>query len=59
MDTEESKNDQEKMREFVDEYNAICAKYKLQIVASPTWIITNHGSYELTIQMSINKFEPK
>ena len=56
---DQTKTDQEKMQDFVNEYNALCGKHKLQIGAKPDWIMTNHGSYEMVVQLSVVKAEGK
>jgi len=57
MDIQTEKTGQERMQDFVNEYSALCKRYKYQINAQPRWIITNHGSYELTIQLSVKEVE--
>ena len=49
------KNDQEKMQDFVNEYNELCQKHGYQVAAAIIPVPTNHDTWELGIQMSINK----
>lgn len=49
------KTDQEKMQDFVNEYNALCQKHGYQVAGAIIPVSTNHGTWELGIQMSINK----
>ncbi len=38
---------------FADEYDKLCKQHGLQVVASPFWVVTNHGTFELTMQYSV------
>ena len=53
--TEQSLTEQQKITKFAEEYNTLCKQYGLQIVAQPTWVPTNHGSFEMTMQMTVVK----
>jgi len=48
-------DDKEKMQEFVDAYNEICEKFGFHIEASPKFVPTNHGSFEIGINVSIER----
>ena len=58
MDEQAVKTDQDKMQDFVNEYNALCKKHGYQVAAAIIPVSTNHGTWELGIQMSIVKLEP-
>lgn len=47
------KDEKTLMQEFANEYNALCEKHGFQISAVPTWVATNHGSFEMAISVSI------
>jgi hypothetical protein len=49
----------EKMQAFMIEYNMICDKYGCEIFAQPTWVSTNHGSFELSIKVFVDKSLPR
>ena len=57
--TDQVKTEQERMKEFVDDLNALYAKHGYQVAAAIIPVSTNHGTWELGIQMSIVKLEPK
>jgi hypothetical protein len=46
---------EEEQKAFIEEYNALCQKHGCKIVANPSFVPTNHGSYELTISMQLVK----
>ena len=50
-------DEQEILKEFSEKYNALCKEYGRQIIGVPTWVMTNHGTYELTIKMQLAKIE--
>ena len=49
------KTDQQKAQDFEVRYEQLCDELKMRVVASPVWVATNHGSFEMTVQMSIGK----
>jgi hypothetical protein len=49
------KSQQEIMQDFSNEYVALCQKYGCEIIAQPVWIATNHGTYELSLQLTVVK----
>ena len=51
----EPKSDKQKVDEFVKDYKALCERHKLRIVTQPVFVTTNHGSFELTLQTSVEK----
>ena len=59
MMDDQTKTEQEKMKEFVDELNALYAKHGYQIAGQLVWVSTNHNTYEAAVQLSVVKFEPK
>lgn len=40
-------------QDFHKEYEALCEKMGFQIVVNPTFVSTNHNSYEVALQVSI------
>jgi hypothetical protein len=48
-----------KAQAFAEEYKTICEKYGYEIFAQPAWVGTNHGSFELSINVFIGKSNPK
>ncbi len=40
-------------QQFIEEYNALCRLHGLQIAAQPNLVSTNHGSYEIVVQLMI------
>jgi hypothetical protein len=55
--SEGTMTEQEKANAFAQEYDALCGKYGLTIVPSPEWINTNHGSFELTVRLNVEKIK--
>ena len=51
--------EQQKITNFVEEYNELCKRHGLQISAQPAWIPTNHGSFEMAVQVVVVKMEQK
>jgi len=47
--------EQQKVANFVEDYNTLCKLHGLQIAASPAWAPTNHGSFEMTVQLTVVK----
>ena len=39
--------------EFAKAYQALCDKMGWRIVVSPTWVSTNHGSFEMVNQYTV------
>ena len=52
-----SNEEQTKIQNFVNEYNELCKKYGFQIVVQPLWIPTNHGSYEMSFKLNVDKIQ--
>lgn len=50
-----AKSDQELAKDFVKDYEALCEKHQLRIITTPTFVSTNHGSYEIALQTSVGK----
>lgn len=49
------KSQQELAQDFFKEYQVLCEKHQAQIVVTPGWRATNHGSFELVQQSSVGK----
>ena len=45
--------------EFATLYNKLVEDTGWKVVASPIWVPTNHGSFEMTIRMSVEKMPEK
>ena len=41
--------------DFVKEYQALCKKMGFQVVVTPVYVATNHGSFETVLQHSVGK----
>lgn len=52
-------SEEQKVQDFITEYNNLCKKHGYSITSQPAWLGTNHGSFEMTVQMSVNKLEQK
>lgn len=40
-------------QDFAQAYQELCEKYKFRIVVAPTWVSTNHNSFEMVNQYTI------
>lgn len=40
---------------FLDEYMALTRRHGYEITARPTWIGTNHSSFEMSIIVEVNR----
>jgi hypothetical protein len=49
----------DKIQEFTIAYKALCDKYGYEIAAQPVWVGTNHGSFELSINVFVSKLLPR
>jgi len=47
--------DQQKANLFIQEYQALCEKHGYRIVVNPVWKSTKHGSFEISIVISVQK----
>jgi hypothetical protein len=43
------------VEQFIEEYNALCARTGFKIIASPTFVETNHQTFEIGINIAIAK----
>ncbi len=46
-------------QDFFKEYQALCDKTGFQIVVNPTYVSTNHGSFETSLQVSVGAMPKK
>ena len=53
--SEEPKSESELAQDFVRDYQLLCEKYQFRIVVSPTWVATNHGSFEMVLQQTVGR----
>lgn len=53
------KTEQQELKEFWGKYQILCDEYQAQILVTPAWRATNHGSYELVQQTSVGKMPKK
>lgn len=51
--------EENKAEVFAREYEALCNKHGMRIVVSPTWVSTNHGSFEMVLQYQIGQLPKK
>ncbi|MFA5036406.1 MAG: hypothetical protein WC479_04450 [Candidatus Izemoplasmatales bacterium] len=49
----------EKVQAFTLAYKELCDKYGYEIAAQPVWVGTNHGSFELSINVFVSKLLPR
>lgn len=42
-------------KDFAERYQALVEETGYQVVAQPIWVATNHGTFEMTIQLTIGK----
>jgi len=45
--------------EFAKSYNELCEKMGWRVVVAPSWVGTNHGSFEMVLQYTIGKITEK
>jgi len=45
----------QKIQNFVSEYNELCKEYGFQLKAQPNFVPTNHGSFEISAQIVVAK----
>ena len=48
-----------KPEDFAKAYQELCDKMGYRIVVSPSWASTNHGSFEMVLQYTVNKLPTK
>ena len=54
--TGEQKEDfKQRATKFQQEFQALCQKYNCQMVVTPQFVGTNHGSFEIALQSSIGE----
>ncbi len=53
----EVKNETQLKDEFIKEYNTLCDKYLLKIVAFPKWLHDDKGQWMTFMGYSVEKFE--
>jgi len=51
----ETKTEEEKQKAFVTEYDELCQKHGYKIAPQPKFVPTNHGSFEIAIEMILIK----
>jgi len=51
--------EKEALELFAREYGELCQKYGIQIVGSPVWVPTNHGTFEIAVKLEAVRFEQK
>jgi len=51
-------SDEQKAKDFVKGYEALCEKYSLRIVTTPVWKVSQDtGDWRLVLQTSIGKLQ--
>jgi hypothetical protein len=53
--SEGTMTEQEKANAFAKEYDELCNKHGFVIVPVPTWVSTNHGSFELVLKLNAER----
>lgn len=56
---ETPKTEAQLAQSFVEDYQTLCEKHGFRIVVSPTWVATNHGSFEMTLQQTVGRLPQK
>jgi hypothetical protein len=51
--TEKTQSAGDAQKVFAEEYAQLCDKHGLLIVGVPRWVATNHGSYEMVIDLIV------
>jgi len=51
--------EQAKAQEFLEEYQALCAEYGLQIVSSPEWRARDDGTWSMLVRQQIGNYVPQ
>lgn len=49
----------QRAEKFQKEFAALCEKYQCQLVVTPQFIGTNHGTFEISLQQSIGQLPKK
>jgi len=44
-------------QKFIEEYNELCKKHNMQLIAVPQWILRDDGMYTMRIQFVVKEFE--
>jgi hypothetical protein len=50
--------DEAKAKEFVEAYNKLCAEMGFRLAAAPMLLPTNHGTYEVGVQLQVVENPP-
>ena len=45
------------LEEYINEYNSLCKKMGYRISAEPKFVPTNHGTFELSFDLKVAKFQ--
>ena len=48
---------QEEQQKFIEEYNELCKKHNMQLIAVPQWILRDDGMYTMRINFAARKLE--
>jgi len=49
----ENKEQIEKQKEFAEEYNKLCIKHGMELVAVPQWVLRDDGTYSMRTPLRI------
>jgi len=49
----------DKLKKFVEEYEKLCKEHGFVLVATPTFIQTNHGTFEISVNISAKEIDVK
>ena len=47
----------EEQQKFIDEYNELCKKYNMQLVAVPQWVLRDDGMYTMRVQFVVKELQ--
>lgn len=56
---EKPKTDQQRIQEFVEEYNNLCAIHGLQFIVNPAYRQRDDGTWSLVLQKSVGRLQTK
>jgi hypothetical protein len=55
VEVKESKTDRQRAEEFIKEYDGLCQKHQMNIVANPAFKARDDGTFSVVLQMSVGK----
>ena len=55
VEVKEEKSEQERVNDFIKEFNALCDKHQMQIITQPTFIARDDGTFSIKLISSVGK----